>query len=362
MSKINWLSGRIFTFAGNGQAGYSGDGGTVDKSQLNGPAGLSIDTENNVFIVEIFNNVVRKIESKTKIITTVVGCGKKGFFGDGELATKAMLNGPEGVFVDGHGNIYIADSFNHRIRRVDAKTGIIETIAGNGEIGYSGDNGNACHAKLNHPAGVVVDSKGNVYFNDYANNRIRKINTEGYISSFAGTGEYGYSGDSGPAEEAKINDVYGLAIDRQDNLYFIDSLNFAVRKVDAATGIISTVVGKGNPGPIVEFEEIGKSYLAGQVHLKGSAGEKVPHAVEVDMIGNVFIGETAVNRIRIVDSVKNQIYTIVGIGESGFDGDNGLALNAKIGVHGLRMDSLGNLYFLDFRNNVVRVVKFDIIE
>jgi len=359
MRNTNWLNGKVFNFAGNGQAGYSGDGFLAEKAQINGPAGLAIDKEKNVYIVEIFNNVVRKIDNKTKIITTVVGNGENGFAGDGELASQAKLNSPEGVFVDYSYNIYIADTFNQRIRKVDSKTGIINTIAGNGEIGYSGDGGDACIAKLNRPCGVVVDSKCSVYISDYGNDRIRKVDNRGKISTFAGVGKHGYSGDGGPAEEAMINDVYGLAIDKNDNVYIVDSLNFAIRKVYSITGIISTIIGKGKPGKVTEFEEITKSYLCGQAHEKGTTGGKVPHAVDVDIDGNVFIGETAVNRIRMANIYKNQTYTIVGTGEEGVSDNNSLALNTQIGVHGLRVDDLGNLYFVNFHNHIVRMVKFD---
>lgn len=359
MKNINWLSGKVIDFAGNGRAGYSGDGFLAEDAQINGPAGLAIDKENNVYVAEIFNNVVRKIDSKTRIITTIAGNGENGFSGDGGPATQAKLNGPEGVCVDESYNVYIADTFNQRIRKVDSKTGIINTIAGNGEAGYSGDDGDACNAKLNRPCGVVVDSKRNVYISDYGNDRVRKVDKLGKISTFAGVGKHGYSGDGGPAKDAMINDVYGLAIDKQDNVYIVDSLNFAIRKVDSITGIISTVIGKGKPGKIIEFEEINKSYLCGQAHEKGTAGGKVPHAVDVDIDGNVFIGETAVNRIRIADISKNQTYTIVGTDKKGITDNNSSALNTQIGVHGLRVDNFGNLYFVDFHNHIVRMVKFD---
>lgn len=347
MGNTDWLNNRVFAFAGNGKAGYSGDGSLAENARLNGPAGLAIDKENNVYVVEIFNNVVRKIDSKTKIITTVAGNGKNGFAGDEGPATQAMLNGPEGVYVDDSFNIYIADTYNHRIRKVDSKTGVISTIAGNGEAGYSGDGDDACKAKLDTPAGVVVDSKGNVYFNDYGNDRIRKVDKRGIISTFAGIGTHGYSGDGGPADRAMINDVYGLAVDKNDNVYIADSLNFAIRKVDSRTGIISTVIGKGKPGKVIEFEEISKSHLCGEAHKKGTTGGKVPHAVDVDKNGNIFIADTAVNRIRIADMSKNQVYTIVGA-----DGEG-------IAVHGLRADNKGNLYFVSFHNHIVGMVKFD---
>ncbi|WP_312648148.1 NHL domain-containing protein [Aminipila sp.] len=228
-----WTKGTIHRFAGTDIAGYYGDGDKAETSQLNGPAGLAVDKYDNVFVAELHNSVIRKIDVRTGIITTVAGNCSKGYIGDGGLATNAKLNGPLGVFVDGGGNIFIADSFNHRIRKVEADTGIITTIAGNGTEGYAGDGFNACNSQLNFPAGVVADSKGNVYFNDFKNDRVRKIATDGIISTYAGTGIPGYSGDSGPADRAQINQVYGLAIDKDDNVYLMDSANFAVRKVDA---------------------------------------------------------------------------------------------------------------------------------
>jgi DNA-binding beta-propeller fold protein YncE len=194
-------------------------GEKADIAQLNGPAGLAIDKDNNIFIAEMHNHVIRKIDARTRIITTVAGCGLKGFAGDDGLAVHAKFNGPLGVSVDTNGNIFIADFFNQRIRKVNARTGIINTIAGTGEAGYNGDEIQACEARLNYPAGVVEDSKGNVYFNDFKNERIRKICTDGMISTYAGTGICGYSGDLGVADEAQINGVYGLAIDKQDNIW-----------------------------------------------------------------------------------------------------------------------------------------------
>ena len=356
--KTKWTNGVIQRYAGTGIAGYSGDCEMADIAQLNGPAGLAIDKDDNVFIVEIHNSTVRKIDAKTGIISTVAGCGERGFDGDGELAIKAKLNGPEGVFVDDSGNIYISDSNNERIRKVDSHTGIINTVAGTGEAGYNGDNIKAEDSKLNHPSGVVVDKKGNIYIGDYRNDRIRKVSSDGIISTFAGTGIYGYSGDNGPADKAQINDVYGLAIDVYDNIYIVDSLNFAIRKVEAKSGIISTVFGKGEPGQVEEFINVNDGYISGEKHDKGKMGTKVPHAVEVNKDGYIFISDTDSNRIRIVDYNQNLVYTIVGNGKEGCSGDGGFALDACIGVHGLRIDSNNNLYFLDYYNHVVRVVKF----
>ncbi|MCC5466522.1 NHL domain-containing protein [Pelosinus baikalensis] len=356
---IKWTKGTIHRFAGTGAAGYSGDGEKADIAQLNGPAGLAVDKNDNVFVAEMHNHVIRKVDVGTGMITTVAGCGAKGFDGDGGLAVDAKLNGPAGVFIDSNENIFIADFLNHRIRKIDAMTGIINTIAGTGDTGYNGDNIKACDAKLNYPAGVIADSIGNVYFNDYKNNRIRKISTNGMISTYAGTGTYGYSGDGELAEQAQMNDVYGLAIDRYDNIYIIDSLNFAVRKVDAKTGRITTIVGKGEAGPVNEFGSITNSFLGGILPNKEKIGvDEVPHAIEVDLNGNLFIADTGSNRIRMVDIEQGVIYSIAGNGEKAYSGDDGAALNAGLGVYGLRMDSKNNLYFIDFHKHVIRVIRF----
>lgn len=301
MNKSEWLKGIVHTFIGLNQPGYNGDGGIAQEALVNGPAGLAIDSNNDVYIAEIFNNVVRKIDTRTNIVTTIAGCGDKGFSGDFE---------------------------------------------------------NACNASLNCPSGVVGDSIGNVYFNDYKNERIRKVDINGVISTFAGTGESGYTGDGGPANQAKINDVYGLAIDKYDNLYFVDSLNFAIRKINIHSEIINTVCGKGKPGAIVEFESIDRCYLGGNAHPKGTVGGDVPHGLDVSKEGYIFIADTGVNRLRIVDPFENQVYTIAGIGEGGGSGDGGLALEAKINIQGVRVDLESNIYFVDFYHHVVRKITF----
>lgn len=358
LSASKWTKGVIQRYAGTGIRGYDGDGEEAIAARLGGPAGLAVDRADNIYVAEFHNNIIRKIDSKTGRISTVAGCGLKGSEGDGGPAACARLNGPEGVFVDSSGNIYIADTYNHKIRKIYAQTGAIHTIAGTGHAGYDGDGMKAVDTRLDQPSGVVADSKGNVYFNDYKNDRVRKIDTDGCISTYAGTGIPGYSGDGGPADRAGINDVYGLAIDRFDNLYMMDSLNFAVRKVDSETGMISTVIGKGKPGEIVECETIGNSYIGGPLHEKGTTGIEAPHAVEVDQRGNIFIADTGSNRIRVAEIQRDLVYTVAGNGNGGNSGDGGMAAAACLNVHGLRMDSEDNLYFVDFLNHVVRVIRF----
>jgi DNA-binding beta-propeller fold protein YncE len=171
ISEDNWTRGTIRSFAGTSIAGYFGDGGKAETAQLNGPVGLAVDKGNNIFVAEMHNNIIRRIDARTGVISTVAGTGSNGFEGDGGLAIHAKLNGPLGVYVDVGGTIFIADSFNHRIRKVDAQSGIITTIAGTGTPGYSGDGFNACDSQLNFPAGVIADYSGSLYFkNPYLHN------------------------------------------------------------------------------------------------------------------------------------------------------------------------------------------------
>ena len=353
-----WRTGIISIVAGNTMKGYSGDNGLSNLAQLNGPVGLAIDSCNDIYIAEIGNSTIRKIDCKTNIITTVGGTGTAGYSGDGSLAVMAQLNRPEGVFVDKEGNIYIADSGNQRIRKIERSTGVITTIAGTGEAGFNFHEGLAIEAKLNHPSGIVVDSEANVYFNDYANDLIRMISPDGKISTYAGTGAFGYSGDGGVATKACINDVYGLAIDKDDTIYFVDSLNFCVRKIDKATKKISTVIGNGQPGDVIEFASKEKARLGGVAHKKGSIGSKVAHGLDIDSTGNIFIAETGVNRLRMVDKKDNSFYTIAGNGISGTAENESNAIESPICIHGVRVNSLGQVYFVDYIHNLVYVVNF----
>src|ERR1051326_5130759 len=232
----------ITTVAGNGTAGYSGDGGSATSAQLNAPFSIAVDSAGNIYIAEWSNNRVRKV-STSGTITTFAGTGAGGFGGDGGPATDAALNSPEGVAVDAAGNVYIADAFNNRIRKVDP-SGIITTIAGNGNPGYTGD-GPALSAGLNDPSGVAVDKNGNVYVADNSNHRIRKI-SGGTISTIAGTGVGGFSGDGGPATKAQVFNPTHLTIDGAGNLYIADYSNNRVRKIDTS-GTITTIAGTTTP-------------------------------------------------------------------------------------------------------------------
>jgi sugar lactone lactonase YvrE len=238
-------SGIITTVAGNGTYGYSGNGGAATSAELYDPSSVAVDSSGNIFIADSNNHSIRKV-STSGIITTVAGNGTYGYSGDSGAATSAELYDPSGVAVDSSGNIYIADVSNQRVRKVDT-SGIITTVAGNGAYGYSGDSSAATSAELFYPRGVAVDSSGNIYIADLNNHRIRKVSTSGIITTVAGNGTYGYSGDSGAATSAELYNPSGVAVDSSGNIYIADVSNQRVRKVDTS-GIITTVAGNGTYG------------------------------------------------------------------------------------------------------------------
>jgi sugar lactone lactonase YvrE len=222
--------GVIHKLAGNG-FGYEGDGGQATSATFNNPYAVACDAVGNVYVADAYNHVIRMITRATGVITTIAGKGpgNSGYSGDNGLATSATLNAPRSVDVDANGNIYISDSGNNVIRKIN--NGTITTIAGTGSAGYSGDGGNAINAKLHYPGALAVDNFGNVFFVDSQNNVIRKIDTAGKISTYVGTGASGYTGDGGPATKATIASPWGIATDLNGNLYIADTNNAAVRVV-----------------------------------------------------------------------------------------------------------------------------------
>jgi trimeric autotransporter adhesin len=331
-------SGVIATVAGNGSFGYSGDGGQLTSAQLYWPNGIATDSAGNLFIADTENNRIRKA-SPSGIITTVAGTGYFGFSGDGGLATSAELFYPEGIAVDSSGNLFIADSGNHCIRKVSA-SGIITTVAGTGSLGYSGDGGSATAAKLNGPYGVAVDSAGNLFIADTFNERIRKVSS-GIISTVAGTGSSGYSGDGGQATSAQLSGPYGVAVDSAGNLFIVDTNNNCIRKV--SSGIITTVAGDGSAG------------YSGDNGQATSAQLDYPMGVALDSAGNLFIADGNNNCIRKVSS--GIITTVAGNGSYGFSGDGGLATSAQLYYPtGVAVDSAGNIFIADNYNSRIRMV------
>jgi len=237
-------SGIITTCAGNGSPGYSGDGGQATAAQLNYPVKIAVDRLGNIFIADRDNNRIREV-STSGIITTIAGTGYPGYNGDGITATTAQINSPCGVDVDTMGNIYIADFSNNRIRKVSS--GMIYTIAGTGTTGSFGDGGMATNAQLDNCFGVRINRSGNIFIADNSNNKIRVVSTTGIITTFAGNGTVGYSGDGYAATDAEFNDPAGIAFDTLGNVYIADQLNNVIRMV-STSGIITTILGTGTPG------------------------------------------------------------------------------------------------------------------
>ena len=328
---------RIDTLAG----GFAGDGGPAVAARLNLPYDVAVDSSGNLYITDRNNHRIRKVDS-TGTITTIAGTGKDGFSGDGGPATQAQLNFPTGVAVDGEGNLYIADAPNDRIRKVDS-IGTITTIAGTGEQGFSGDGGPATQAQLDHPRAVAVDGEGNLYIADRNNNRIRRVDSTGTITTIAGTGERRFGGDGGPAIRAQLDAPSGVAVDGAGNLYIADASNHRIRKVDSI-GTITTIAGTGEQG----FGGNGGS--ASQAHLF------FPTGVAVDGEGNLYIADVGNHRIRKVDSTGT-ITTIAGTGERGFSGDDGPAIQAQLDdPTGVAVDGAGNLYIADASNHRIRLL------
>jgi trimeric autotransporter adhesin len=242
--KINISSGLITTVAGNGRqwGGATGDGGLATSAHLYNPSGVALDTAGNIYFTDTDLHRIRKVTVSTGIITTVAGNGYSGYNGDGISATSARIGDPKGIAIDTNGNIYFTDPTTDRVRKVSSG-GIITTIVGNGIAGSSGDGGLASVAQVNNPIGIAVDGAGNIYIADETNHKIRKVDaTTGNISTIAGTGVGGYSGEGGLASSAQLRNPSGVAIDAIGNIYIADVNNQRIRKIDNVTGIITTIM------------------------------------------------------------------------------------------------------------------------
>jgi trimeric autotransporter adhesin len=353
--RLEAVTGILTLVAGNGTTGFSGDGGPATSAQLSAPSGVAVDPEGNLYIADRSNNRIRRVSGG--VITTVagsgaVGEGAGGFSGDNGPATSAQLDDPAGIALDSAGNLYIADVNNQRVRRVSG--GVITTVAGSGPVGvgtggFSGDNGLATSAQLGDPEDVAVDSAGNLYIADTFNNRIRKV-SGGAITTVAGDGMASFSGDNGPATSAQLDGPQDVAVDSAGNLYIADEENFRIRK--ASNGVITTVAGGG-----IEYP--------GDNGPATSADLPYPTGVAVDFAGNLYIADTSGDLIRRVSS--GVITTVAGNGNGGFSGDNGPATSAQLNLDGnaggttIAVDSVGNLYIADTLNNRIRKISNGVI-
>lgn len=291
--KVN-TAGIITTVAGSGYTGNNGDGGDATLATIDIPLSVAIDGSGNLYIAGQDYKRIRKVNT-AGIITTIAGTGFGGFSGDGGPATAAKISGAEGIATDAAGNVYIVDRDNQRIRKIST-SGIITTVAGNGFIGYNGDGVLATSTSLYSPMAVAVDAAGNLYIADYLNNRIRKVNTSGIISTIAGNGNDAFSGDGGLATAAEIRSPTGIAVDAAGNVFFVDG-SFRIRKINTA-GIINTVAGNG-----------GASH-SGDGGPATAAGMNSPFGVAVSNSGNIYIAVRDDNRVRVVGTAPAAITTI----------------------------------------------------
>jgi sugar lactone lactonase YvrE len=352
-------TGIISTVAGNGSSAsnytccYSGDGGQATVAELNWPHTIIFDAGGNMYISDSWNNVVRKVNT-LGVITTIAGNGYGagtyggGFSGDGGQATSAELNFPTGIALDAEGNLYIADEVNYCVRKVNT-SGIITTVAGNGTLGFNGDGGQATAAELGGPAGIAIDAMGNIYIADNNNGRIRKVTTNGIIATIAGNGNGGYTGDGGQATNAELDEPYYILLDAIGNLYISDTWNNVVRKVNTL-GVITTIAGNGYKAGTLSGGYSGDGGQATAAELSH------PEGLVVDAIGNIYISDYSNQRIRMVNT-SGIITTIAGSGAAGYNGDGIPATTAYLqSPVGVAFDASGNLYIADSDNNRIRKV------
>jgi sugar lactone lactonase YvrE len=314
----------------------------MNKNSYSGKSNLALAGKNFVFAIVLVLSGGLTREAQAQIITTVAGTGILGFSGDGGAAIAAELHFPTGVAADLSGNIYIVDTDNQRVRKVTS-SGIISTNAGNGGIGYTGDGGAATSAWLNYPGAIAVDAAGNIYIGDGSNNCVRKVNSSGIISTIAGTGTAGYSGDGGPAVSAQLNYISSIAVDAAGNIFLADGFNQRIRKINTS-GIITTIAGNGTSG------------FSGDGGAATAAALSHPEGISVDAAGNIFITDTDNNRIRKVNT-SGIITTIAGNGVAGYTGDGIPAITAELNYpYAAKPDASGNIYIADYYNFRVRMV------
>lgn len=328
----------ISTVAGDGTAGYSGDNGQAIVAMLNNPAAVTLDTAGDFFIADKFNHTIRKV-ALDGTITTVAGTGQQGYSGDGGLATNAQLFRPNAIALDSSGNLYIADQFNNVIRKVSV-SGIITTVAGSVQ-GYCGDGGPAIDACLNGPVDVAIDAAGNLYIAEFGNNDVRKVDTNGIITTIAGNHTQGYSGDGGPATAAELNGPGCVTLSPTGDIFVCDQGNERIRKVSG--GIITTFAGNGTAG------YSGDGGPATSAQLSG------PGCARLDRSRNLYIADGVNERFREV-LVDGTIVTVAGNGTGIFSGDGGPALNAGFNPTGFTISTSDSIYFADRSNNRVRLL------
>ena len=334
-----------------GKSAYGGDNADALEARLANPLGLAIDRWNNLYIADTRNHRVRRVDVRSGEIETIAGTGRAGFAGDGGSADDADLNAPTALAIDSIGNIYVADTGNQRIRLIDRK-GNIYTIAGTGRRGYEGEGTKAKNTTLNNPTGVAVNSKGFVFVADTGNHRIRMIEpTTGKLVTVVGNGEALDDGDWGLAVNASLNRPTAIIFDKHDNLFIADTGNHKIRFVDSKTGRILTLTGTGEAG-----------YSGDNSGRPSDAQFNEPTGLALDRLGRLYIADTNNNRIRrITIDLTNQVgyvETVVGTGKRGYNGSDIDAWDAQVAYPGFMViNPYDMMYFLDTGNNLLRRVQ-----
>jgi DNA-binding beta-propeller fold protein YncE len=290
--RIDEKTGLISTVAGVGKQGYSGDGKPATEALCNEPYEVRFDSDGNTFFVEMQNHLVRRVDAKTRVISTVAGTGQPGFNGDGGPAIKAQFRQPHSIALDGAGGLYIADIGNHRVRRVDLKSGMIDTLAGTGDKGPTPDGAPLAGTPLNGPRAIDFDGRGQMYLALREGNAVYRADLRAQkLSHVAGTGMQGNSGDGNPAVAARLDGPKGIAVGPGGDIYLADTENHTIRVIRAATGKIETLVGDGKPGD-------GPDGIPQKCRLNK------PHGVYVDRTGNLYIGDSSNHKVRKLTMAK----------------------------------------------------------
>ncbi|SIO58603.1 NHL repeat-containing protein [Singulisphaera sp. GP187] len=335
------------TAVGTGKLGRPADGGPAVEVPLNMPFDVAFDSGGNLYLSDTMNHCIRRVDGKTGAITTVVGSGTKGFSGDGGPALKAKLDEPYGIVLDSRGNLYFADRLNRRVRRVDAGTGIITTVAGDGSKTYSGDGGPGTRAGLVEPNGVALDPKeARLFIADVADNRVRVLDLgTGEIAAFAGTGRGKFAGDGGPALAASIAGARAVEVGADGTVFILERQGNRLRGVDPRDGLITTRAGTGAKG------YSGDGGPAKEATFDG------PKELAIDRAGNLFIVDTENHAIRRIDARTGLIRTVAGTGRRGGEGDGGAATSALLDrPHGVAVGPDGAVYIGDTGNHRIRKV------
>lgn len=332
--------------AGTGEPGDSGDGGPAVKARLNQPFDAAFDASGNLYVSDTGNHRIRRIDAKTGTIATSAGSGKKGFGGDGGPATAALLDEPYGIALDDRGNLYFADRLNRRVRRIDAATETIATIAGDGSKTTSGDGGPATKAGLVEPNGVALDGKGRLYIADVAGHRVRVVDlASGTIATFAGDGRGRHSGDGGPASQASIHGARAVEVGPDGTVWILERQGNTLRAVDPKTGTIATRAGTGKAG------------YSGDGGPVTDASFNGPKELCLDRAGNIYVVDTENHAIRRIDAASGRITTVAGDGRRPEAGESPMTTDRLDRPHGVAVSPDGSIVIGDTGNHRIRKVR-----